>query len=199
MASAVSARRRTAAALAAVLAAPLVLTACRGEQAKTEPASAASGTPRYNAEDVMFLQMMVAHHKQGLEMVRLAAGRAAHPQVRTLASAVDTTQSEELELMTSWLHRWKKPLASGAAAHTHQHHGASPGTTAKEIDTLRREKDAEFEPAFLTLFTAHQHNAVEMAQVERKNGANPDARAFAGRVVESRTAEIKQMLGFLNT
>ncbi|MEU8343672.1 DUF305 domain-containing protein [Spirillospora sp. NPDC048832] len=199
MAAAVTAGHR-ALLLAAVMAAPVLLTACSGEPAKTKPASAASSAPAsgYNDEDVVFLQMMVAHHQQGLEMVRLAAERAPRKEVRTLAAAVVATQSEELKLMKAWLGKWSKPTTSKAAAQTHLHHGAAPATGAKEISTLRKTKGGGFEPAFLNLFIGHQGSAVEMARTEQSKGANPEAKAFAKRVVESRSAEISQMLRLLN-
>jgi uncharacterized protein (DUF305 family) len=195
----VSARRR--AILLVVLAAALPLTACDGDPAETKAASAASKAPSsgYNDQDVIFLQMMVAHHEQGLEMVRLAADRAEREQVRTLASAVDATQTEELKLMKSWLAKWSKPTTSEAAENAHLHHGAAPATGAKEIGALRKAKGAGFEPAFLNLFIGHQGSAVEMARTEQSKGASSDAKAFAGRVVESRTAEIRQMLRLLNS
>ena len=194
-----SARRR--AVLLTALAAPLLAAACSAEPAEPKPASAASSAPSagYNDQDVVFLQMMVAHHRQGLRLARTAAERADREQVRTLAAAVDATQSEELKLMTAWLRRWSKPVTSEAAAKTHLHHGAAPATGAKEISALRKTKGAGFEPAFLNLFIGHQGSAVEMARTERSKGASPDAKAFAQRVVESRTAEIKQMLILLNS
>ncbi|GAA1789934.1 DUF305 domain-containing protein [Actinomadura chokoriensis] len=194
-----TARRRAVLALA--LAAALPLAACSSEPARTKAASAASSAPAaaYNDQDVLFLQMMVTHHEQGLEMAGLAAGRADRAQVRTLASAVKATEAEELKLIKSWLGAWSKPATSEAAAQTHLHHGAAPATGAKEINALRKTKGGGFESAFLNLFIGHQGSAVEMARAEQSKGANADAKAFAGRVVESRTAEIQQMLRLLNS
>jgi uncharacterized protein (DUF305 family) len=195
----VNARRR--AVLLAALATALPLTACTSEPARTKAASAASSAPAaaYNDQDVLFLQMMVTHHEQGLEMASLAADRAERKQVRTLAAAVKATESEELKLMTSWLKKWSKPTTSDAASNAHLHHGAAPATGAKELKALRKTKGAGFEPAFLNLFIGHQGSAVEMARAEQSKGASPVAKAFAGRVVESRTAEIQQMLRLLNS
>ncbi|NVI86951.1 DUF305 domain-containing protein [Actinomadura sp. BRA 177] len=194
-----SARRR--AILLVALATALPLTACNSEPAKTKAASAESSAPAsgYNDQDVIYLQMMVTHHKQGLEMASLAADRAERKQVRTLAAAVKATESEELKLMTSWLKKWSKPTTSDAASNAHAHHGAAPATGAKEIKALRTTKGAAFEPAFLNLFIGHQGSAVEMARTEQSKGASPDAKAFAKRVVDSRTAEIQQMLKLLNS
>ncbi|OLT10912.1 hypothetical protein BJF79_25350 [Actinomadura sp. CNU-125] len=172
-------------------------TACGGEATEGKPVSAASDVAaKHNDGDVMFLQMMIEHHAQGLEMAGVAAERAPSEDVRVLAGAVKATQTEEAKRMVSWLKAWSKPLK---AEHGHHgHHGAAPATSAREIDALKEAKGAEFEAAFLNLFIAHQHNAVEMAQAELKDGTNPDAKAFAERVRESRTDQIRQMLGLLN-
>jgi uncharacterized protein (DUF305 family) len=59
-------------------------------------------------------------------------------------------------------------------------------------------KAAEFDTAFLNLFLAHQHNAIEMAQLELEKGANAATRDFATRVRDSRQGEIRQMLRLMN-
>ena len=186
--------------LTAVLLAPLLLlTACGGggEGKSSEPAGAASDG--YNDHDVMFLQMMIAHHRQGVEMARVAAERSEDAEVRNLAGAVAATQTEEVKTMSSWLRAWSKPVRSDHPAGAHAAHGGMPATGAKEIKTLKKTTGAGFEPAFLNLFVGHQHGAVEMARTELSKGGNADAKAFAKRVEESRTDQIRQMLGLLNS
>ncbi|MFB4315955.1 DUF305 domain-containing protein [Actinomadura sp. 21ATH] len=161
-------------------------------------ASAAPAGAGYNDADVMFLQMMIAHHRQGVEMARLAAARARRAEVRTLAAAVVATQSDEVRTMSSWLGRWSKPTRAPHAPGAHAEHGGLPATGADEIRALKAAKGTAFEPAFLNLFVAHQHNAVKMARTEKGKGRDPGARAFAGRVEESRTDQIRQLLGLLN-
>lgn len=190
---------RRGALIAAAVLAPLLLTACGGGEADGRPVSAATPAAKHNDGDVMFLQMMIAHHRQGLEMAGLAAERAPSEDVRVLAGAVRATQTEEAERMIAWLRAWSKPLeASHGHAH-HSAHGAMPATGPKEIAALKGAKGAAFERTFLNLFIAHQHNAVEMARTELAEGANPDAKAFAQRVRDSRTDQIQQMLGMLGT
>lgn len=189
--------------LPAALALPLLLTACGGaDEAPSEPASAASDAPAasgYNDTDVMFLQMMIAHHKQGVEMAQVAADRAKRDDVRNLAAAVVATQKEEVKTMTSWLREWSKPTTSDHPPGMHTAHGGQPATGPKEIKTLKRTKGAAFEPAFINLFVGHQHNAVEMADMETSKGGNAEAKAFAKRVKESRTGQIRQLLAMLNS
>jgi uncharacterized protein (DUF305 family) len=153
----------------------------------------------HNDTDVMYLQMMVAHHEQGLEMVRLAEKNTGRAEIRTLAQAVDATQSDEVKMMTGWLKQWNAPTTVDHAPSAHADHGGLPATGPEEIAALKKAKGAKFETTFLNLFVAHQHNAVEMAHLETKQGSNAEAKAFAERVSASRADQIQQMLQLMNS
>jgi uncharacterized protein (DUF305 family) len=153
----------------------------------------------HNDTDVMYLQMMVAHHEQGLEMVRLAEQKAKRAEIRTLAEAVDATQADEVTMMTGWLKQWSAPTTVDHAPSAHADHGGLPATGPEEIAALKKAKGAKFESTFLNLFVAHQHNAVEMAHMETEQGSNAEAKAFADRVRASRADQIQQMLQLMNS
>ena len=185
-----------------LVSAALLLGACgtapTTSEAKVSAVVQAEGA--FNDTDVMYLQMMVAHHEQGLEMVKLAEKSAKRDDVRILAEAVDATQSDEVKLMTSWLQQWKQPTTVDHAPSAHADHGGLPATGPEEIAALKKaKKGAAFETAFLNLFVAHQHNAVEMAAMETAGGKNTEAKAFANRVKASRADQIKQMLTLMNS
>jgi uncharacterized protein (DUF305 family) len=186
---------------AVLLSAGLLLSGCgtATEAAPDKVTAAVQAEGSFNETDVMFLQMMIAHHTQGLEMVRLAKKAATRSEVRILAEAVDVTQTDEVKLMTSWLTAWSKPTTVDHAPSAHADHGGLPATGPEEIAALHKAKKAKFETAFLNLFVAHQHNAVEMAQLETRNGVNAETKAFADRVRESRADQIRQMLTLMNT
>lgn len=178
--------------LVAVLGA-LVLAACGST---TEPKTVAA--TQHNDTDVMFLQMLVHHQKQGLRMTATAAKRARNPELKTLAEAVQATEKDELTMIESWLKAWGEPIDVGTAASLHADHGGLPGTGAAEIEALTKVPAASFDKTFLNLFLAHQHQAVEMAKLEQAGGANPETKAFAVRVSQSRQGEIQQMLKLMN-
>jgi uncharacterized protein (DUF305 family) len=190
---------------AAVLIAAALLTGACGtapEKQATQPVAAEAviqAEGRHNATDVMYLQMMVAHHEQGLEMVRLAADRAERSEVRILAEAVAATQADEVTMMKSWLEKWSEPTTVDHAPSAHADHGGLPATGEQELKALRKAKGAKFETTFLNLFVAHQHNAVEMAQLESDKGANAETKALAQRIKASRTDQIQQMLRLMNS
>jgi uncharacterized protein (DUF305 family) len=189
-----------------ILAVPLLLAACgtatppapsAGASAVTSVAEIQAGDT-FNETDVMFLQMLVHHQKQGLEMTGTAVRRARNPQVKELAQAVQATEKDELAMMQSWLAQWGRPTDADTDTSLHAGHGGLPGTGAAEIKALTTAPASRFDTAFLTLFLAHQHNAVEMARMEITKGANEATKEFATRVRDTRQGEIQQMLKLMN-
>ena len=193
--------------IAAALLAPFLLGACG--TAKERPADGGATVAAkavaeikagddHNDTDVMYLQMMVYHQKQGLQMTTVAAKRAQNPSLRTLAQAVAATEKDELAMMQSWLESWGAQVDVDKAANLHADHGGLPGTGTAEIKALGTVKAAAFDTAFLNLFLAHQHNAIEMSGIARTGGKNAETKKFAERVRESRQGEIQQMLKLMN-
>ncbi|GAA0375834.1 DUF305 domain-containing protein [Acrocarpospora corrugata] len=168
-----------------VLLAALLLTGC----------GAIDTPPAVNASDVMFLQMMVAHNQQGVSLAKLAEGREVRPEVRTLAAAIGSTQSTEVQRMSGWLIEWDQPLT--AAPDEHAHHGGMPQTSKAELARLRKTPDAEFERRLLNTMIAHQDDAIQLARYETGGGANPGALELARQIDISRTAQITYMLDLL--
>ncbi|WP_433299101.1 DUF305 domain-containing protein [Actinoplanes sp. CA-030573] len=153
----------------------------------------------FNDTDVMFLQMLVYHQKQGLQMTSTAVSRAQNADLAVLAGAVQATEKDELDMMQAWLTHWKKPVDVDTNKSLHADHGGLPATGPAEIKALKTVKDAAFDTAFLNLFLAHQHNAIEMAHLETTNGSNKAVKDFATRVRESRQGEVQQMLKLMNS
>lgn len=152
----------------------------------------------YNDTDVMFLQMAVPQHEQGIEMARLAEKRATRKEIRDLATAIRVTQEDELAQMREWLTAWQQPIAYDPDPTAHSSHGGMHGTDPVVLEVLQdTPAGPDFDTRFLNLLTGHQHGAVELAQLEQKDGFHPDARALADRIIKSRTAEIQQMGAYL--
>ncbi|WP_127498875.1 DUF305 domain-containing protein [Actinoplanes solisilvae] len=152
----------------------------------------------HNETDVMFLQMLVFHQKQGLQMTTTALKRAKNPELKTLAEAIQATEKDELAMMESWLTGWNAKTDVDQAPSLHADHGGLPGTGEAEIKALTTVKADAFDKAFLSLFLAHQHQAMEMSKIETTSGKNEETRKFADRVRQSRQGEIQQMLKLMN-
>ncbi|GIH78575.1 hypothetical protein Plo01_50040 [Planobispora longispora] len=192
-------KRTVLAALSALaLSAGAALTGCGasgGEWARgvmADRASEAGPARGFNTADVMFLQMMVPHNGQGVELARLARERAAREEVRILAAAVVTAQEAETATMAGWLRGWDQPAT--APADEHAAHGGMPETSEREIAEVTGAAPADFETRFLDTLIAHQDDAVQLARAEAAAGLHPEVRRLAERIDLSRTAQIEQML-----
>ncbi len=53
--------------------------------------------------DRMFLQMMMPHHEAGIAMAQQALTQAEHPEIKTLAQGIITTQRAEIDEMQGYL------------------------------------------------------------------------------------------------
>lgn len=148
----------------------------------------------YNGTDVMFLQMMLAHHEPAAALLELGRSRATRADVRGVAGEFATAQAAETRTVTGWLEAWGKPLVSGAHPDAHAAHGGLPALGDKEIAELGRIGGAEFDTAFLNMLIGHQHGAVELARMEATSGQNPQVKALAARTNESVRAQIQQLL-----
>jgi uncharacterized protein (DUF305 family) len=156
------------------------------------PVTATADPDAFNEADVTFLQMMVTHIGEGLELVRLVPDRARRKDVKMLAAAIEVTQVDERDAIQVWLRSWNRPLE--ADPHAHADHGVTPVTGRERLAALLGRSGAEFEVAFLNMLIGHHHRAVEMAQTEQRSGAHPQVRDLARRIEQSRTAQIEQML-----
>ena len=155
---------------------------------------ATTATPSYNAADVMFLQMLVPQNQQGIEIVRLAAARPVPPGLKELAAAIEVTQRTEVDDMRRWLREWNQPET--VAPQAHAGHGGMKMTAPDLVGALKTVPDSEFTRRFLDVLTGQQQGAVELARTENGagGGINAQARDLARRVIESRTAEVQQLL-----
>ena len=203
--------RRTAAPLAAA-----ILAAC-GPAVNAEPPRSAppaapvrESTPptgaaarAYTEADVRFLQMMIPHHAQALEMTALVPSRSTRRDVRLTAQRIELSQEEEIGMMQRWLRaRWLE-APEGQAGHQHgAGHAHMPGMlTPQEMDRLRAASGAEFDRLFLEYMIRHHEGALAMvAELFATPGAGQEPELFgmASEVDSDQRMEIARMRAMLN-
>jgi len=152
---------------------------------KVDPMNAAL-QPLKGAEfETHFLQMMIQHHRHGVEMAKLVNDHTKRPELRELASKIMSAQQQEIDQMTKWLTDWYK---------------ASPANDQKaeeemkmHMSTLSGKHDADFDKAFLQMMPQHHHAAVEMAEQAEKKATHPELKELAAKIAKDQQEEIKQM------
>lgn len=186
--------RRLAVALIGAL---LALTACSssddaGTMAATTTAAATSAS--FNDADVAFVTGMIPHHEQALTIASLADEAKAGPAVRRLAAEIEAAQDPEIATMRGWLQTWSRPTPMP------MDHGDMPGmgdadgmASAADLTRLRALTGATFDRLFLQLMRAHHLGAIEMAQVEQRDGADPRVKALAQQIETAQAAEVKRI------
>jgi len=148
------------------------------------------------ADDVEFMQGMIHHHLQALDMTALLATRTESEDMRKMAHRMELSQSDEIKMMRHWLHVRGKEAPDDHALHRP---GAPmmPGMlSADEMQRLAQAKGKEFDRLFLEGMIKHHAGALVMVdQLFSIPGAGQESGifAFATDVVADQRTEINRM------
>jgi len=166
-------------------------------------ARADGGRPPYTPADVRFMQGMIAHHAQALEMVALAPTNGARSDVRILAERIDVAQRDEIAFMQRWLRERGETVPPVHAGHDMPGHqmpmsgGLMPGMlSAEQMAELKAARGPEFDRLFLTYMIQHHEGAVTMVeQLFGSPGAGQEINVwrFASDVEADQGSEIARM------
>ena len=150
--------------------------------------------------DVRFMQGMIGHHAQAIEMTDLLATRTGSEDMRKLALRIEVSQRDEIRMMQEWLQ------ARGAEVpgeHAHHAHGATlmPGMlTPDEMSRLAAATGTEFDRLFLEFMMKHHDGALIMVRdLFATSGAGQESEifAFASDVEADQQMEIDRMAAML--
>ncbi|WP_169983857.1 DUF305 domain-containing protein [Microbispora sp. H10836] len=158
------------------------------------PAPATSPAADHNDRDIWFAQMMIPHHRQALEMAKLAEDRAGSSKVKELAKQIEAAQDPEIQTMTGWLESWgvQAPGEDGMPM-DHTDHGMPGMMSGEDMKKLEGLKGAAFDKAFLTMMIQHHEGAITMAKEEQGAGVYEPAKQMADSIITGQSAEISTM------
>lgn len=179
-----------------------------GQPTKTLPSSTRPTLPAPSAADVQFIEHMITHHAQAVEMTALIESQTENKEIRTLGARISRSQSDEIQFMKRWLDQRAQlrqeagGRSSQQESHTHEAHTSGhqtlmPGMlTAKQMDALKKAKGKEFDRLFLSGMVQHHNGALVMVKdLFDTAGAGQDAELFnfASDVDSGQRAEIRRM------
>ncbi|HEY3038382.1 MAG TPA: DUF305 domain-containing protein [Pyrinomonadaceae bacterium] len=175
-----------------------------GKPTRTLPPSTRATLPLRSPADVEFMQGMIVHHAQAVEMTALIESHTENKELRSLGARISRSQSDEIKFMKRWLTARGEPISmampempamSAMDMSSHQMH--MPGMlTAKQMDALRKAKGEVFDHLFLTGMIQHHNGALIMVKdLFDTAGAGQDAELFnfATDVDSGQRAEIRIM------
>ncbi len=177
-----------------------------GKPSRTLATSTKGTLPPRSQADVDFMQGMIMHHGQAVEMTALIPSHTENKELHSLGARISSSQSDEIKFMKRWLVARGEAVsmampgmpgmdASGKAM------ALMPGMlTPEQMDALEKAKGPEFDRLFLTGMIQHHNGALLMVEdLFATAGAGQDAELFnfASDADATQRAEIRIMQSML--
>jgi uncharacterized protein (DUF305 family) len=155
----------------------------------------------YSPADVLFIQDMIPHHHQAIEMAELVTDRTNRPELVDVAGRINGSQQDEIGFMQQWL-RERGEHVPNPTAHDAMHtdHKMAGMATPEQMAELAQSEGTDFDRLFLTLMIAHHEGAVKMVEelLEQPGSAyDPVLFEFTTDVTNDQTSEIERMNALL--
>ena len=176
----------------------------------TPEQSLALGQSYYTQDDVSFMQNMIIHHTQAIDMSNLIKARSAHQSLHLLGKRISLSQTGEIDMMRTWLSRRKQALEPTG---DHSHHmqiseGNQPSDmpvmagmlSPAQMVELAAAEGPEFEKLYLTGMIHHHKGALGMVNTLLSNpaaGEDPEISEFLSAIVADQSGEILRMQAML--
>jgi uncharacterized protein (DUF305 family) len=173
-----------------------------GQPTKTLPPTTHGTLPPLSRTDVEFMQGMIMHHEQAVEMTAWIPSHTDNKDLRTLGARISSSQTDEINFMKRWLAERGQPISMsmpGMPGMDKSGHAMPlmPGMlTPEQMEALRKAKGAEFDRLFLTGMIQHHEGALTMVKDlfnSAGSGQDADLFNFATDADNTQRAEIKIM------
>ena len=145
-----------------------------------------------SSDDVMFLQMMIPHHQQAIDISNLALTKGEDAELLALAKNIRDEQAAEIVKMKAWL--------DAAGADLEMDHGASHSMSGmlsdSELAALDKASGKSFDVLWLKAMTGHHTGAIDMATMI-ENAKSAEIKSFGEGIVASQSAQNKAMAAMI--
>jgi uncharacterized protein (DUF305 family) len=199
----------SAIAVSAQQAAPIVQPGAPGEPGKLLTEATVRTPPRAPfSADVEFMQGMIMHHSQAVDMVALLRSHGKSPTLKSFGEKISISQTDEIGFMQRWLESRGKPTAMQmdhskmSPAEMKNMNMLMPGMlTPQQMSALAKARGAQFDHLFLTGMIQHHGGALTMVEDLFSTpgaGQDPVLFDFATDIENTQSAEIKIMRGMLD-
>jgi uncharacterized protein (DUF305 family) len=174
-----------------------------GKPSKTLPSSTRATLPPRSQANVQFMQGMIMHHAQAVEMTALIASHTENKDLRSLGARISISQSDEIKFMKRWLAARGESISMAMPDMdmSHRPMALMPGMlTPEQMEALSKARGAGFDHLFLTGMMQHHNGALIMVKdLFDTPGAGQDADlfTFATDADNTQRAEIKIMQAML--
>jgi uncharacterized protein (DUF305 family) len=177
-----------------------------GQPSQVLPPTTRPATPEISKADVEFMQGMIMHHSQAVEMTALIPSHTENKAIRSLGARISSSQSDEMRFMERWLAIRGEAISMAMPGMPGMDMAGNaiapmPGMlTPEQMQALRAAKGEQFDHLFLTGMIQHHNGALIMVKaLFNSPGAGQDADLFnfATDADNTQRAEIRIMQSLL--
>jgi uncharacterized protein (DUF305 family) len=183
--------------------APIVHPGAPGEPARILTVEQATeiAVTAFSPADLTFMQDMIPHHNQAMQMAELVAERTNRPEIVDVAGRINASQSDEIAFMQQWLSERNADVPDPTKHDAmHTSHVMAGMATPEQMAELAASSGTNFDRMFLQLMVRHHDGAVKMVEelMEQPGSAyDPVLFEFTSDITNDQTAEIERMNGLL--
>lgn len=149
--------------------------------------------------DLHYIDMTIMHHQQGIEMARLAEGKAQNARVKAFAKKTGDDQQKDMEELQTHRQHWYADRPQMDHARMTEHMKMESGHKGMNMDPeadmakLQSAEGRAFDRLFLDTMTMHHRMAVDMSREATRKAEHAELKTFARKTVTKQTAEIAEM------
>ena len=142
-----------------------------------------------SSDDIMFLQMMIPHHQQAIDISDLALTKSADAELLALAKNIRDEQAAGIVKMKAWLEE------ANASSHSDSH-SMDGMLSDSELAALKKASGKSFDVLWLKAMTGHHTGAIDMAAMI-ENPKSAEIKSFGEGIVASQSAQNKAMAAMI--
>jgi len=159
--------------------------------------------PGRSSVDVGFLQDMISHHEQAIEMANVELAGGTEPDVEAFAREILTFQAYEIGVMEARLGEWghipaERDEIAMAWMHLPLPVDQMPGLASEdEMSVLFNAEGRDVDALFVRLMQDHHRGGIHMATAAEATASDPLVRDLAARMVRNQRVEVVELEGAL--
>lgn len=163
----------------------LVLVVLLAPGLSVAPAAAEEPAPdRSTARfEVNFLTGMINHHAMTVEMADLCLDKAVHPELEAMCESIKTSQSQQIDMMQSWLQDWYDII----------HEPEMKPGDMRRMDRLASLDGEEFEIEFMESMIRHHRKAIREGEQCLRRAYHPGLLDLCENIIQTQSAEIVRL------
>lgn len=153
---------------------------------------ATSQLNKFSNSDQMFLQMMIPHHQQAIDISQVALKKSENLEITKLAKTIISAQTAEIQQMKNWL------KDSGVSTHMgHAMEGMNGVLSDEELKSLDEAVGTKFDQEWLKAMIEHHDGAILMTKMIQ-DANDLKLKNFGKKIIEDQSSQILLMKKILS-